>query len=216
MDDAPGQGLRSQPIEMEPFVRLRQTTMVPHCPVPTLWSHVNCNELIVPAYLDLSIHGDGKQGDKVHDQDWPEDGHVEQLEEGAHRADDSTLGHRVPELELGQTTHKRLELAALRAAAVCGQLRSLVIVQVQFRVDLGREEGDEQVQVVDAQRVRHDVPALFREDAQQEQEDQHDGAAPSNPCVRCQPVQLALVYLQGGGGVAMVQLERERVEEGFP
>lgn len=149
------------------------------------------------AYLDLPIHGDCKQGDKVHDQNGPEDGHVEQLEEGADRADDRTLGHRVPELELGQAAHERLEFATLGPAPVCWQLGALLIVQVQFRIDLGREEGNEQVQVVDAQRVGDNVPALLREHPQQEQENQDDGRAPSQSRVRCQSVQLALVYLQG-------------------
>ena len=43
-------------------------------------------------YLDLPLHGDAEECYEVHDEYWPEDRHVEKLEEGAEEGDDGGLG----------------------------------------------------------------------------------------------------------------------------
>ena len=42
-------------------------------------------------YLDLPLHGDAKERDEVHDEDGPEDGDVEEIEEGANEGDGGGL-----------------------------------------------------------------------------------------------------------------------------
>lgn len=50
--------------------------------------------------LDLSLHRDAEEGEEVHDQDRPEDGNVEEFEEGTAESDHGRFGGGVPELEL--------------------------------------------------------------------------------------------------------------------
>lgn len=49
------------------------------------------------SYLDLPLHGDAEEHDKVHDQDGPEHRDIERLEEGADHGHQDALGGRVPE-----------------------------------------------------------------------------------------------------------------------
>ena len=73
------------------------------------------------SYLNLTLHGDAEERDEVHDQDGPEDRHVEKLKEGADEGDEGGLGGGVPELELGQPADEGPELLVLSR----GQLRSV-------------------------------------------------------------------------------------------
>jgi len=63
--------------------------------------------------LDLTFHGDAKKRYEVHDEDGPEDWHVEKLKEGAEEGDGGGLGGGVPELELWQPPDERPELLVL-------------------------------------------------------------------------------------------------------
>ena len=111
-------------------------------------------------YLNLTLHRNAEECDEVHDEDWPKHGDVEKLEEGAEKGDEGGLGRRVPKLELWQPPDERPKLVRLPR----GQLHALVgLLSLKLshgRVDLRRQEGQEQVQVVDRQGVRHDVPSL--------------------------------------------------------
>ena len=97
------------------------------------------------AYLNLSLHCDTKQGDEVHDQNGPKDGDVKELKESTAESDDSGLGSRVPEFELGQPPDERPKLVIL----FCGQFEAVVgLFSFQLRqswVDLWRQEGQKQV-----------------------------------------------------------------------
>lgn len=59
----------------------------------------------------------------------------------------------MPELELGKTAHKRLELIG----RLCGKVSTTAFFHVlgglETGIKLGRDEGEEEVQEVDAQRV---------------------------------------------------------------
>ena len=46
---------------------------------------------VTKAHLDLPLHGDAKERDEVHDEDGPEDGDVEEIEEGANEGDGGGL-----------------------------------------------------------------------------------------------------------------------------
>lgn len=73
--------------------------------------------------LDLSLHGDAEEGDKVHDEDGPEHWDVEEVKESADECDDCSLGGGIPELELRQTTDERPELFVLMG----WQLRAILV-----------------------------------------------------------------------------------------
>ena len=63
--------------------------------------------------LDLPLHREHKESDKVHEEDWPEDREVEELEEGEEEGDDECLRQRIPELELWQPADEGTELIVL-------------------------------------------------------------------------------------------------------
>ena len=94
-------------------------------------------------YLDLSFHGDTEKRDEIHDEDWPEHGDVEQLEESAEERYRGGLGGGVPELELRQPPDEGAELLVLG-----GGKPGPVLVRLVLRhrgVDLRGEEGQQQV-----------------------------------------------------------------------
>lgn len=98
------------------------------------------NVLVLDHVHDLSLHCEAEQNDEVHDEDGPEDGHVEELKERAERGDQRSLHGRMPELELGQTSHERTEF-------VIGFRRKqrtvIVIIVLESRIDRGSEEQEE-------------------------------------------------------------------------
>jgi len=147
--------------------------------------------------LDLSFHGDAEECDEVHDEDWPEDGDVEGVDESATEGDEGGLGGGVPELELGQPPDERPELVVLLG----GQGHPLLLFRLgrlvlsHRRVDLGRQEGQQKVQVVNGQSVRHNVPSLFQHDPEHEGSEQKDSKDPTGDGVWCPPIQPHLVSL---------------------
>ena len=98
----------------------------------------------------MSLHRDTEQGNEVHDEDWPEHWYVEQLEKRAEEGDGGGLGGGVPELELRQSPDERPELLVLRGGQRHAVLLLLPIVLCHGRVNLGGEEGQQEVQVVDS------------------------------------------------------------------
>jgi len=140
--------------------------------------------------LDLSFHGDAEECDEVHDENWPEDGYVEEIKEGAGERDHRRLGGRVPELEFWQSPDEWPEFVVLFCGEA-GHVLGLGLCGLELcvgRVDLGGQEGQQEVQVVDGQRVGHDVPSLFEYDAQHERRDNNDGKNPTGHGVRGPPV----------------------------
>jgi hypothetical protein len=59
--------------------------------------------------LDLLAHGQEEKDEPVHDQNGPENWHVEDLEPTTGKADDNGAGGPVPELELGKSADEGLE-----------------------------------------------------------------------------------------------------------
>lgn len=120
-----------------------------------------------------------EQHEPVHDQYRPEDRHVEDLEPAAPERNDDSAGGRVPELELGQSADEGAELLVLLGGERPDRAVLHVVVHgLVGRVELGLQEGEEQVEQVDAERVCDDVPALRDEDADEEEEDGDAGADP--------------------------------------
>lgn len=106
--------------------------------------------------LNLAAHRQDKEDDPVDDENGPEDGDVEDGEPAADEADGDCAGRGVPELELGEAADKGAELVVLfcgKAVACVAVLKAFVLGErgVEFR----GEEGEEQVQEVDAEGVGH-------------------------------------------------------------
>lgn len=145
--------------------------------------------------LDLSVRearnrltGQNEEDDPVHDQDRPEDWDVEELEPTAEEGDDNGPGRPVPELELREAADEGLELLIL----LCGQsaygtILHLIVDRFIRGVELGLEEGQEQVEKIDSKGVGNckrsawsflrgcsdcprltNVPSLRDEDSQEE------------------------------------------------
>lgn len=106
--------------------------------------------------LDLPPHGQEDQDQPVNDKNGPEDGQVEDLAPAAGESNADGAGRRVPELELGQAAHKGLELLiALGGERRCARRHAVLHIRVRLKagVEFGRDEGQEEVQQVDAERV---------------------------------------------------------------
>lgn len=96
--------------------------------------------------LDLPPHGQEDKDQPVNNQDRPEDGQVEDFAPAAQEAEHDCSGGRVPELELGQSTHKRLELVR----GLCGQRGRRaaffhVGVGLKRGIEFGGDEGQEKI-----------------------------------------------------------------------
>lgn len=50
--------------------------------------------------LDLATHGQSEEGDEVEQKNWPVNGHIGGTSDSAEESESSSLGSRVPELEL--------------------------------------------------------------------------------------------------------------------
>lgn len=59
--------------------------------------------------LYLAFHCDGEEDDEVHDEDGPEDWHVEGIEARTDHAHDDGLPCTVPEFELWESAHEGAE-----------------------------------------------------------------------------------------------------------
>jgi hypothetical protein len=106
--------------------------------------------------LDLPPHGQEDQDQPVNDKNGPEDGQVEDLAPAAGKGNADGAGRRVPELELGQAADKGLELlVALGGERRCARWHAVLHVRVRLEagVEFGRDEGEEEVEEVDAERV---------------------------------------------------------------
>jgi hypothetical protein len=110
----------------------------------------------------------------------------------------------VPELELREAAHEGLELVG----RLCGEVTTTALLHVlgglKTGVELGRDEGEEKIQEVDAERVcdcehkvseklmaedntwdeHTDIPALSEEDAQAEHQEDDTSSNPAVCLVR--------------------------------
>lgn len=100
--------------------------------------------------------GQDKEDNPVHDQNGPEDGDIEEGEPRAQESDGDGPGSRVPELELRQAANEGPELLILlRGKAGRGVAIFEALVMREGGIELGLEEQEEQVEKIDAERVRH-------------------------------------------------------------
>ena len=106
----------------------------------------------------MSFHCDTEKCYEVHHENWPEYRDVEQLKERAEECNGRGLGGRIPELELWQTADERSELFILTCWKTWAVFFRLVLRH--SGVNLGREEGQQQVQVVDCERICNYIPSL--------------------------------------------------------
>lgn len=60
--------------------------------------------------LDLSLHRQEEKGEKIYEEDWPEDGDVEDGKEGHDERREHAFRARVPELEFGNSAREWAKL----------------------------------------------------------------------------------------------------------
>lgn len=84
----------------------------------------------------------------------------------------------MPELELGQPANKRTELLILFRRERGFTIFETFILS-EGGVEFWLEEGQEEVEEVDAETVGNYVPALGEDDAQEEEDEDCDGADPA-------------------------------------
>lgn len=147
------------------------------------------------------LTGQDKEDHPVHDQDGPEDGNVEDFEPGAEERDGNSTSGPVPELELRKTADEGSELFVALGRQGTNAVLHVVLEVIVGGVELRLEEGKEQVEQVDTERIgdcgeervsesqdtgtssfwlRTDVPSLCDKDADEE-ENQSD--ASTDPAV---------------------------------
>jgi hypothetical protein len=167
--------------------------------------------------LDLLAHGKEEEQEPVHDQDGPEDWDVEELEPAAEKANGDGASGPVPELELGKATDEGLELLVrLGGQGADGTVLHVIVELVVGGVELGLQEGEEEVEEVDTERISDDVPSLGQKDTKEEENQTHAGADPSVQNIRRRLVQESLVLLELGVSLAMrgpVAKENEKAAE---
>jgi len=145
--------------------------------------------------LYLSLHCNTEEGYEVHDEDRPEHGDVEELEEGTEESNGSCLCGRVPELKLGQPSDKRSKLLILRSWK---HIRT-IFVSLQLRhsrIYFRSEKCKQQIEMVDCQGIGDYVPTLCYEDPGHKGADKDDGRHPpaggeGGPSVQHQLVSLS-------------------------
>lgn len=91
-----------------------------------------------------------KKNQPVHQQDGPENREVEDLKPAAEKANGNRAGRRVPELELWQPADKRPELLIFFCRQPAGVAVLHAFILFQRGVEFGGEEGEEEVEKVDA------------------------------------------------------------------
>lgn len=116
--------------------------------------------------LNLLAHGQDEKDNPVHDENGPENRHVEDLKPCADKGDDDGTSCPVPKLELGKSADKRLELFV----AFCGKSADASVFHVILEVivggvKLGLQEGEEEIQEVDSEGVGNNIPPLCDKDA---------------------------------------------------
>jgi len=133
----------------------------------TLWPWLAERERNVSIFdhvPNLSFHGEHEQHNEIHNEYRPEHGNVEELKECTTHRNEDRLRCRVPKLELGQSSHERSKLFSLSGRQ---RWATLFVFAIHFPggIDFGCEKGDEQIQMIDAERVGDYVEALRVDDA---------------------------------------------------
>lgn len=104
--------------------------------------------------LYLPPHGQEHQDQPVHHQHRPEDRQVENLAPTAREREGDRACRGVPEFELRQASHEGLEFlvgfCGQRGGLACGHAVFHVRVAFERGVEFGRDEGEEEVEEVDA------------------------------------------------------------------
>lgn len=174
-----------------------------------LLAHSEGDVAVLDHMLDLLAHGQDKEDNPVEDEYWPEDGDVEDLEPGADEANGNSASGPVPELELGKTADEGLELfVSLGRQGADGSILHVILEVIVGGVELGLEEGEEEVQQVDAESIRDDIPSLGEENAEEEEEQGNAGTDPAVQDERRRLIQQGLVLSLEVRGVGSDSRER--------
>lgn len=117
------------------------------------FAEVGLVNVLTQHVLDLAAHGQDNKDQPVDDQNRPEDRQVENLAPRTQETNDDGASSGVPELELGETAHEWLELVGRLGGKISARTLLHVLGGLETGVELGRNECEEKVQEVDAERV---------------------------------------------------------------
>lgn len=110
--------------------------------------------------LDLPPHGEGEQKNPINNKDGPKNGNISCLNPGCDKCNENGSGGTVPEFKFRQSPDKGSKLLIL----LCGQStrtsRLKLVILFKRRVKFRCEEGEEQVQKINAERVADNIPSL--------------------------------------------------------
>ena len=151
-----------------------------------------------------SCHLCHKQQDEVQEQNRPENGEIENREEGGEEGDDYNLKHGSPNLELGYLGNEWFVLVGLLLLLPAnGESRSgksatfafIVVVVLVLGIRQGGDEHDEAVEEVDAHGVADDVVSSNEdENAKEVEEEKSSEGRPSGEFPRNDVVLQLLVF----------------------
>jgi hypothetical protein len=103
---------------------------------------------------ERALTGKDKENQPVHNQDGPENGHVEDGKPGAEKRNANGSGCPVPELEFRKTSDEGLEfLVSVGWEGADRTIFHFVIQGVVRRIEFRLEEGQEQVEKIDSQGI---------------------------------------------------------------
>lgn len=154
--------------------------------------------------------GEDEKHEPVHNQHGPEHGNVEDLEPAAEEGNGNSAGGRMPKLELGKAADEGPELLVLLGGE--GTDRAVLhfrVERITRGVELGREEGEEEVEKVDAEGVGDNVPALCDEHPHEEEKQGDAGANPSVRDIGRRLIEECLVLLKGPNCVSQHDSSKE-------
>jgi hypothetical protein len=145
-----------------------------------------------------------EQNQPINHQDGPKHRQIEHVKPTRHKAPKNHPRGTMPELELGQPPDKRPELLILlggQGAPAGLSVRAAVLQPLilrQRRIEFRLQEGEKEVQQVDAQAVGDDVPPLGEDDAEEEEDEEEGGECPPVGDVGGGGVEVGLVLLGWG------------------
>jgi hypothetical protein len=100
------------------------------------------------------LTGQDEKDNPVHDENGPENGHVEDLKPCAEKGNDNGASGPVPKLELGQSADEGFEFfVAFRGKRADVSVFHVILEVIVGGVKLGLEEGEEEIQEVDSEGV---------------------------------------------------------------
>lgn len=106
------------------------------------------------SHIEIRLTRQAKQNQPVYNQYGPENRQIEDLVPAADETQRNGLGSVIPEFEFRQPPHKRTELVVLLGGQPTRSAILHTLILLERGIEFWRQEGEEEIEEVDAQRVR--------------------------------------------------------------